>query len=118
MAITKHQDRAAAALERVRTAGRLAKREAKQRAGAIGGVVGAGLIGWAEGAGKMVKLGPVHVSLLGIPAAFATSIAGNNPATRALEAAAGPLLGVAAYKLGKGEAVLGDEYGSTAGEYG
>lgn len=116
MAIQKH-DRALAALDRVKSAGRLAKREAKQRTGAIGGVVLAGVIGWAEGAGKMTKIGPVHVSLAGLPLAFATSIAGNNATTRALEAAAGPLLGIAAYKLGKGEAVLGDEY-ATSGEYG
>lgn len=116
MAIQKHE-KAVAALDRVRSAGRIAKREAKQRVGAIGGVVGAGLIGWAEGTGKTVKVGPVHASLLGIPAAFATSLGGNNAVTRAIEAAAGPLLGVAAYKLGKGEAVLGGEY-DTSGEYG
>lgn len=116
MAITK-VDRAEAALERVRNAGRIAKREAKQRTGAIGGVVAAGIIGWAEGAGKMTTIGPVHVSLLGLPAAFATSMFGNSATTRAIEAAAGPLLGVAAYKLGKGDTVLGDEY-AVSGEYG
>ncbi len=117
MAIVK-SEKAAAALEKVRNAGRIAKREAKQRAGGIGGVVAAGVIGWAEGAGKAVSLGPVHVSLLALPAAFATSMFGNSAMTRMVEAAAAPVLGVAAYKLGKGETVLGDEYGTTAGEYG
>ena len=114
--ITKHT-KAVEALDRVRSAGRIAKREAKQRAGAIGGVVAAGAIGWAEGMGKSVKVGPVHLSLLAVPAAFATSLFGNSAASRMIEAAAAPVLGVAAYKLAKGETVLGDEY-STGGEYG
>lgn len=117
MAITKPQ-KAVEALEKVRSAGRLAKREAKQRAGSLGGVVVAGVIGWAEGAGKMTRLGPVHVSLLALPAAFATSMFGRSAAMQQVEAAAGPVLGVAAYKLGKGETVLGDEYASTGGQYG
>src|SRR6478752_1042670 len=108
MAITK-ADKAAAALERVRKAGSMAKREAKMRTGMIGGSVAAGLIGYMEGQGKMAKLGPLHASLIGLPMAFATSIGGQGAVTRALEAAAGPLVGVALYKLGKGEAVLGGE---------
>lgn len=115
MSIVKSQ-KAVEALEKVRSAGRIAKREAKQRAGGIGGVLVAGVIGWAEGAGKTTKLGPVHVSLLALPAAFATSLAGNSAATRMIEAAAAPVLGVAAYKLGKGETVLGDEY-AVSGQY-
>lgn len=117
MSIVKSQ-KAVDALEKVRSAGRIAKREAKQRTGGIGGVVIAGVIGWAEGAGKATKLGPVHVSLLALPAAFATSIAGNSATTRMIEAAAAPVLGVAAYKLAKGDTVLGDEYSSVAGQYG
>ena len=117
MAIQKSQ-KAIDALDKVRNAGRLAKREAKQRAGGIGGVVVAGVIGWAEGAGKTTKLGPVHVSLLALPAAFATSLAGNSATTRMIEAAAAPVLGVAAYKLAKGDTVLGDEYSNVGGEYG
>lgn len=112
--------RAAAALERVRSAGRIAKREAKQRVGMIGGAVATGALGWAEGTGRWDgKAGPLHISLIGIPMAFATSMMGSGALARQLESAAGPLLGVATYKMGKGETVLGDEYGgSSTSQYG
>lgn len=111
--------RAEAALDRVRAAGRRAKVEARQRVGVIGGGVVAAGLGFAEGRGKWNGMvGPVHVSLIGIPMAFATSMMGHGPVARQLEAAAGPLLGVAGYKLGRGETVVGDEYSGVAGEYG
>lgn len=110
--------KAEAALERVRKAGSLAKRESKQRVGVIGGGIVAGGLGWAEAQGKWNgKIGPVHVSLLGLPMAFATSMLGKGAMARQLEAAAGPLVGVAFYKFGRGDAVVGGEY-DTAGEYG
>ena len=109
--------KAEAALERVRNAGRNAKREGKQRVGVIGGGVVAGGLGWAEGQGKWNgKIGPVHVSLLGLPMAFATSLIGKGAVGRQLEAAAGPLVGVAFYKVGRGETVVGDEYAGS-GQY-
>jgi hypothetical protein len=87
--------------------------------GVIGGGLAMGATGWAESQQKWNgKLGPVHVSALGIPLAFATSILGHSSTARQLEAAAGPLLGVALFKLGKGESVVGDEYSGVAGEYG
>lgn len=110
--------KAEAALERVRNAGRHAKREGKQRVGVIGGGVVAGGLGWAEGQGKWNgKIGPVHVSLLGLPMAFATSLIGKGAVARQLEAAAGPLVGVAFYKFGRGETVVGDEYAVSSGQY-
>lgn len=113
--ITKAQ----AALERMRAAGARGKREAKQRMGVIGGGVATAALGWAEAQGKWSgKLGPVHASVLGVPLAFATSIMGHSALAKQLEAAAGPLLGVATYKLGRGETVVGDEYSGVAGEYG
>lgn len=118
-AISKREGaRAYAALERVRAAGRIAKREGKQRVGVIAGAAACGAMGWAEAQGKWDgKAGPLHVSLLGIPLAFATMVS-KGAVARQLEAAAGPLLGVAGYKLGKGETVIGDEYSGVAGEYG
>lgn len=117
MANTK-LDRAQAALDRVKKAGQVAKREGKQRVGVLTGGVATAALGWAEGTGKWSgKVGPLHVSLLGIPMAFATSMMGRSPVARQLEAAAGPLLGVATYKLGRGETVVGDEY-ATGGQYG
>lgn len=110
--------KAEAALERVRKAGSLAKRESKQRVGVIVGGGVAGALGWAEAQQKWNgKVGPVHVSLLGIPLAFATSIMGKGALARQLEASAGPLVGVAFYKFGRGETVVGGEY-DTSGEYG
>lgn len=111
--------KAEAALERVRKAGSLAKRESKQRVGVIGGGAVAGALGWAEAQQKWNgKLGPVHVSLLGLPMAFATSIGGKGAFMRQLEAAAGPLVGVAFYKFGRGETVVGGEYDESSGQYG
>lgn len=110
--------RAEAALERVRAAGRRGRQEAKQRTGAIVGSVATGALGWAEATGKWNgKVGPVHVSLIGLPMAFATLVS-KGAVARQLEMAAGPLLGVATYRLGRGETVVGDEYSGVAGEYG
>ena len=116
MAITKAK-RAEAALERVRSAGRLARREAKQRTAVLTGGAITGVMGYLD-ANKpgTCQLGPVHASLLGIPMAFATAFS-RGSAAKFVEQVAGPLLGVATYRIGNRGSVLGDEYGDVAGEY-